>query len=80
MEAAQPWAKALKDLGCKVGPGNWTNWKRLVDEHTSDRVVEVAKGLPAGVRWDDRVEEALKASRGQTPLGSAVAHKIKELA
>lgn len=78
-EASQPWAKALKAALCKIGPENWTAWKGLADEFPIAVVLSAAKGVPATERWPDRVEQTLRASRGQENPGDVVAHKIRKI-
>ena len=73
------WAKSLVKAGCKIGPQNWPAWKALIDKHGLDRVVSVAKTIPADVRWSDRTEMALEKSGGQAPIAQAIQHRIRTI-
>jgi hypothetical protein len=64
-EKVSQYAKELIGAGCKIGANNWTAWKRLVADYSTNGVISAAKGIQATNRWPDVVEEALIASRGQ---------------
>ena len=76
---AEPWAKALIASDCKIGPQKWPAWKALIDKHGLDRVVSVAKTIPADVRWSDRTEMALEKSGGQAPIAQSIQHRIRTI-
>jgi len=63
-EIRLPWAVAIRDVvGSKLSRTNWTNWKRLTDEHGAESVRRAAKSVDADKRWPDAVEVALEAAR-----------------
>lgn len=76
-EQSQPWARGLKDAGCKIGSQNWRLWKTLVEQH-GDRVHQVAKTVPATDRWPDQVEVALSKPSQDTDRAAAIKRKMEK--
>ena len=62
------WLTAMRDAGCKVGPQNWAQWKRLTIEWDLPFILLLIGSVPATERWPDRVEDALRATHRQTPV------------
>lgn len=76
MERLEPWAAALIKAGCKIGSGNWTAWKALVDEHGLEVVLAAAKGVSATERFNDAVEAAIKKNHGRITTRHSRYHKV----
>ena len=79
MEATLPWARALISEGAKIGPKNWTAWKRIADAHGLLVLVAACKGSDPEARWPDKIEKSITQSRGQVSIGAAIAHKVTKL-
>ena len=71
----QPWAKAIKAAGGKIGPNNWPHWQGLIEKHDLPVIIAAAGAIAAADRWPPNVEDYLRKSNGQISLGKAVAHK-----
>ena len=79
MEATLPWSRALISEGGKIGPKNWTAWKRLADKHGLPSLVAACQGSDPEGRWPDKIEKSITQSRGQASISAAVAHKVTKL-
>jgi hypothetical protein len=74
-ERRMDWASVLLTEGAKLGPLNWTTWKRIVADHGLSKVLGVVKSIPADDRWPDKTEIAVKANGSQDPSGDAIRKK-----
>lgn len=67
--SAEPWARALRRAGAKVGPRNWTAWKRLIDELVGgdlETMLAFVAELPPDNRWPDVTESEWRRRRGHS--------------
>jgi len=78
-ERMQDWAKTLVAEGAKVGPNNWTTWKRIVTEYGIPKTIGTIKSVSPDDRWPDKTEMAIKASGSQVSIGDAVKYKTRKI-
>ena len=60
MMRIEEWAVALKSKGCKIGPNNWRNWHRMLNEYGLDVLVDASGKVDPMERWPDNVESKIK--------------------
>lgn len=62
---AEPWTRALKRAGCKIGPNNWRAWQGLIERAfagNAEACATAAAQVKPDDRWPDKVEAAARAS------------------
>lgn len=78
--AAEPWAKAIRRAGGKIGRENWPRWDELVKKYAIASVVGALAGIIPSERWPDKAEEKLCVLGEQaSSLGDTIAHKVKRV-
>lgn len=62
----QPWVRAIRRIGGKIGPNNWPAWEGLIERRFGgdvDACIAVLETVDPGERWPDRVEAAADRQR-----------------